>query len=132
MAVFSFDANAAVSLGLAIVLGVVVGLVGFMMGRILPPRKEYPLKRERFEAGNPPKGRARGWFAMQYYPYLIVFLTVEPIVVYSFLFLMSIREMPLSASTLLTVILLSLIPPLVFGLDAARRVEQWVIARLRG
>lgn len=127
MATFSLDVNAAFTVGLGLVAGVLLGLIGILLGRILPPSQDYPLKRERFEAGNPPKGRARGWFSMQYYPYLIIFLTVEPIVVYSFLYLLATRSYPYQSALLLTLILLVLIPPLIFGLESARRIRGWLV-----
>jgi len=128
MTIFPVDVDAIIVIGTALIIGFLVGLVGLIIGRIVSPSREYPLKRERFEAGNPPKGRARGWFAMQYYPYLIVFLTIEPIIVYSYLFLMVAHNLIVEAATIFGLIILMIIPPLIFGLDSARRVREWLIA----
>lgn len=127
MTTFSFDVNAAFTVGLGLTAGILLGLIGILLGRILPPSREYPLKRERFEAGNPPKGRARGWFSMQYYPYLIVFLTVEPVIVYSFLYLLATKSYPYDSITLLALIIAILTPPLIFGLDSARKIREWIV-----
>ncbi|RLG53305.1 MAG: hypothetical protein DRN96_00225 [Thermoproteota archaeon] len=122
-----FDLAAAITLALAFAIGVVIGAIGFVLGRIISPRRELPMKRERYECGNKPMGRARGWFAMQYYPYLIVFLTVEPIAIYCFLSLILAKEALLQVSAILALIVAMLAPTLLFGLEAARRVELWLV-----
>ncbi len=109
--------------GLAI--GVGLGIIGLLLGKLVSPSKELPKKRERYECANPPKGRARGWFMMQYYPYLIIFLTIEPIMIFSFLFLLGAHVHTLFVSALFAAILGVLIPPLIFGLSSARRLELW-------
>jgi NADH-quinone oxidoreductase subunit A len=101
------------------------GLLGFMISRIVAPPKPLPMKNERFECGNPPVKKGRGLFTMQYYAYLVVFLTVEPVFVYMFLLLMDIRQAFLEVGELFGVITLMLIPPIVFGLDSARRIALW-------
>ena len=62
---------------------------------------------------------------MQYFAYLVVFLAVEPVFIYSFLLLMDAHQAFFATSTLFGAILLILIPPLIFGLDAARKVRLW-------
>lgn len=108
-------------------LGFVIGVLGYVLSRLVTPRRSFPSKFQRFEAGNPPHGRARGWFAMQYYGYLIVFLTVEPIVIYMFLILMHLNASPIPSLLLFIILVLMLIPPMVFGLDLARKVKIWLI-----
>ncbi len=106
-------------------IGIGLGIIGLLLGKLVSPSKELPRKKERYECANPPKGRARGWFMMQYYPYLIIFLTIEPIMIFSFLFLLEAHVKTLFVSALFAVILGVLIPPLVFGLSSARRLELW-------
>ena len=62
---------------------------------------------------------------MQYFSYLILFLTVEPIMIYSFLFLLADRVFFLNAIQLFLAVLLMLVPPLIFGLASAKRLELW-------
>ncbi len=106
-------------------IGIGLGIIGLILGKLVSPSKELPKKRERYECANPPKGRARGWFMMQYYPYLIIFLTIEPIMIFSFLFLLEAHAQTTFVSALFAAILGVLIPPLVFGLSSARRLELW-------
>ncbi len=113
-----------------IVLGLTLPAIGillaFIAGRVLTPRHPSREKFARFEAGNPPFGKARGLFPMQYYPYLIIFLTVEPLVIYLFLIMMMLHEMALTVGLLFAGLSIVLAVPLIFALDSARRLELWV------
>jgi len=108
-----------------LVIGVGIGSLGFVLGRLLAPSRYLKRKRLRYECGNPPSGRARGLFIMQYYPYLIVFLTVEPVMIYSFLLLMEAHSSPYKVLWLFLLILGIVTPPLIFGLNSARRLRLW-------
>jgi NADH-quinone oxidoreductase subunit A len=115
-----------VTIILALTLPAIGILLAFIAARILTPRHPTREKFARFEAGNPPFGRARGLFPMQYYPYLIIFLTVEPLVIYLFLIMMVLHEMALTVALLFAGLSLILAVPLIFALDSARRLELWV------
>jgi len=115
-------------LAVIISLGMFVGVLGYVVSRLITPRKEYPSKFERFEAGNPPCGRARGFFVMQYYAYLIIFLTVEPIAIYFFIIIIDMYSNFFSI-ILFSILTLFLIPPLIFGLNEARKMRLWVLKR---
>jgi len=117
-----------VTFAVILVLGVVVGIFGYVISRLITPRKEYPYKFERFETGNPPHGKARGFFVMQYYAYLIIFLTVEPIAIYFFIIMIDMLS-SLSSLIIFSILVLSLIPPLIFGLNEAKKVEIWVLRK---
>lgn len=114
-----------VSITLGLVLGIGIGLIGILLGKVISPAREFPKKRERYECANPPRGRARGLLMMQYYPYLILFLTVEPIMIYSFLLLLEAHSYPLYTLLLFLGVIGILLPPLIFGLHSARRLELW-------
>ena len=73
--------GAGLAIFLLTVIPLALGIVAFLAGRLLAPPKPSSVKLARYEAGNPPHGRARGWLAMQYYPYLLLFLTFEPVAV---------------------------------------------------
>ncbi len=119
--------SAFLAFSVALLLGVGIGVIGFMLGRVLAPTRRLPKKRERYECGNPPKGRARGIFTMQYYPYLIIFLTVEPVAIYGFLVALAAHQYVTRVAGLLGGIILLLIPPLIFGLRLAGRLELWSV-----
>ena len=110
---------------LGFLIAFATGLIGYLLSRIITPRRRYPMKFKRYEAGNPPKGKARGWFMMQYYAYLIVFLTVEPILIYLFILILGLHSHPISTSIIFMIFVLVLLPPLIFGLDSAKRVKLW-------
>ena len=115
-------------LAIIISLGVFVGVLGYVISRLITPRREYPFKFERFETGNPPHGKARGFFMMQYYVYLIIFLTVEPIAFYFFIIMLDLTSSPYSI-ILFSILILSLIPPLIFGLNEAKKVRLWLLRK---
>lgn len=117
------DAVAAFSLGITLGLG--IGIIGILLGKLISPFKGFPKKRERYECANPPRGRARGLLMMQYYPYLILFLTLEPIMIYSFLLLLEAQSYPALILYLFLGILGIVIPPFIFGLHSAGRLELW-------
>ena len=119
--------NAFLTFTVALLVGIGIGIIGFALGRILAPTRELPKKKERYECGNPPKGRARGIFTMQYYPYLIIFLTVEPVAIYGFLVALAAHHYTLRVAGLLGGMILLLAPSLVFGLKWAGRLEVWSV-----
>ena len=121
------DTYTLIAFVLALIGGLAAGLIGYAISRLVAPSKDYPMKYERFEAGNPPTKKGRGWFTMQYYAYLVVFLTVEPVFIYLFLLLMEAHVLFFSVVQLFGLILLMLIPPIIFGLDAARKISLWRI-----
>lgn len=103
-----------------------VGLLGYTLGRIIPPRRKLARKYDRYESGNPPIGSARGLFTMQYYPYVIMFLVVEPISI--FLIILSLaREYVIVSGFYIFLTFLTLIPPLIYGLKEAERIELWLV-----
>ena len=108
-----------------LIIGIGIGVLGFILGRLLAPSRSLERKRLRYECGNPPRGRARGLLMMQYYPYLIVFLTVEPVMIYSFLLLMEAHNSPYRVMLLFLTVLGIITPPLVFGLNSAWRLKLW-------
>ncbi len=114
-----------VTLSIGLTLGIGLGIIGIVLGKIASPSRDFPKKRERYECANPPIGRARGLLMMQYYPFLLLFLTIEPIMIYSFLFLLESYKYPLNTLLLFAGILGFMIPPLIFGLHSARRLELW-------
>jgi NADH-quinone oxidoreductase subunit A len=121
------ETNTLIAFVLALIGGLAAGLIGYAVSRLVAPSKDYPMKYERFEAANPPTKKGRGWFTMQYYAYLVVFLTVEPVFIYLFLLLMEAHVLFFSVVQLFGLILLMLIPPIIFGLDAARKISLWRI-----
>lgn len=121
------DTSTLIAFFLAIAGGVAFGVIGFTISRVVAPPKILPLKNERFECGNPPTHEGRGHLTMQYYAYLVVFLTVEPVFIYWFLLLMDAHQAFWTTAGLFGVILAMLIPPMVFGLDSARKIGLWTM-----
>ena len=117
--------NVLITFSLGIVIGVGLGAIGLILGKLLAPSKDLPKKKERYECANPPQGRARGLFIMQYYPFLILFLMLEPVMIYSFLFLLEAHRYIFNVSLLFTAMVAILVSPLIFGICYAMRLELW-------
>ncbi len=88
---------------------------------------EEPYKYERYEAGNPPKGEARGKVSMQYLGYLIVFLAVEPAVVVFALLLAAPQALAGSVLKLFAVLVAVYAPLLAYSISEAKRTESWML-----
>ncbi|GGP20631.1 NADH dehydrogenase subunit A [Thermocladium modestius] len=61
-------------------IGLLTDGVVLLLRRIFGKRKESPVKTMRFEAGNIPVGEAKSMLPMQYIGFLIMFLSVEPVI----------------------------------------------------
>lgn len=61
-------------------IGLLVDGVVLLLRRVFGNRKESPVKTMRFEAGNIPVGEAKSMLPMQYIGFLIMFLSVEPVI----------------------------------------------------
>jgi NADH:ubiquinone oxidoreductase subunit 3 (subunit A) len=88
-----------------IILLILIGdlpLIAYAIGRAVAPSLDFPTKRERFESGNPPSGRAKGFFVMQYYPYLLMFAALEPFLILVMFIVLSFTVVTLSYKILLT------------------------------
>lgn len=125
MAALLIDTGTIIAFVLALGAGIGFGIFGYAISKLVAPPKPLPMKNERFECGNPPTRQGRGQLTMQYFAYLVVFLTVEPVFIYSFLLLMDAHEAFTNVVVLFSMIILMLIPPIIFGLDSARRVRLW-------
>ncbi len=118
--------NLAVEAGILIVLSIVIAFVGFFVGRALAT-KDYPATFERFESGNPPVGRGRGWFIMQYYPYLMIFMILEPLVIFLIFLLTGFRSFPFELFILAGLMIMIAIPAAYFANSQARVIENWKV-----
>ncbi len=123
----SIDLHNLIVLSMSIIVGFGIGIFGYLLARLVSPRKDLPLKRVRYECGNKPLGRARGWYAMQYYAFLILFLTVEPITIYLFILLIMANTALVDVSILFLLILGMLAPTLYFGVKVAGRLKLWLM-----
>lgn len=117
--------NAYIVFIVIVTLGIGTGILGYFLSRLVSISKPEQAKDFRYECGNLPHGRARGWLAMQYFAYLIIFLTIEPIVIFSFTYLPLSYKFPITSIILTILIILILIPPLLFALQSAKSIDLW-------
>jgi len=100
--------------------------IAYLIGRAVSPPIDYPTKLERFESGNLPYGRGRGYFLMQYYPYLLIFIAMESYVVLV-LFIALSSVLGLAASSLILILLSAvfILPSFVYALRKAGVIDLW-------
>ncbi len=115
---------AGVYLDVAVILlvGVVISILSYVLGRALS-RGEAPDTSKRFESGNLPEGRARGQFIMQYFPYLLMFMLMEPAFVIMFIVLLGYR---LPSFIIFLASLVTVLPALAFAYREAGVIRKWL------
>ncbi|AEM38734.1 hypothetical protein Pyrfu_0865 [Pyrolobus fumarii 1A] len=121
----SFEANYAVMALLAL-LGFFGTLAAYFIARIITWGPSHPFKRARYEAGNPPRRRARVSTIPQYYGYIIIFIVLDPLFALLFLTPPSSALNPLRTLMWVALVSVILIPPLLYALHYAERIEYWV------
>jgi NADH-quinone oxidoreductase subunit A len=85
---------------------------------------DHPMKRLRYEAGNPPSGEARISALYQYFGYILIFVALDPVFMLLFL-LPSLTGRWMDAVMLSLASVLILLPPLAYAVRYARRREYW-------
>ncbi len=110
-----------IAFSVAVVLTLVAILATLLLAMAINKGLEHPLKRCRYEAGNPPRGHARIVVPPQYYGYVLMFLVVD--VVFVFLFLLSLASKLSPFWVLITILVL--LPPLMYAQRYARDIKQW-------
>jgi len=87
---------------------------------------EHPLKRVRYEAGNPPRGAARVPVLYQYFGFMLVFVALDP--VFMLLFILPTLAGEWQRAVALSMAMVGLIlPPLMYAVRYATRKEQWIL-----
>lgn len=113
------------TLALTLLLGIVAGLLVVVLALILVEGPEGKFKRKRYEAGNPPSGEAKTQLPYQYYGYLLLYLTVEPLLAFLYLYPGVPREQALPSFLVLLSAFLFLAPLVAWGVKAADELERW-------
>jgi len=125
--------QAVVAFGLPSILVLIAGYGGYKILSLIVPNEPSPIKTSRFEAGNIPTGEGRLWFPLQYYGYLLIYTSLEPILVLLF----TIASIPFYLSSLLfrniLIIVLSFIillyPVLLYSINQINTILNWELRR---
>ncbi|MEM0377643.1 MAG: NADH-quinone oxidoreductase subunit A [Thermofilum sp.] len=105
---------------ITLALGLLAGSLVLLLARILERGPGGRFKRARYEAGNPPSGEAKARLPFQYYGYVLLYLSVEPLMV--LFFLTTYYDKPALSAALAA---LALLPAVVWGALAADELERW-------
>jgi NADH-quinone oxidoreductase subunit A len=92
---------------------------------VFPKRKENPFRDMPFESGQVPQGEARRRLAMQYYPYVLMFVVFDVVGMFLFAWGISFTQIPIGSSLMVLLFLLLLGAPLGYALRLALRRENW-------
>ncbi len=85
---------------------------------------EHPLKRLRYEAGNPPRGEARAPVLYQYFGYILLFVALDP--VFMLLFVLPTLAGEWEKAVLLSLASVALLlPPVAYAVKYARKRGYW-------
>ena len=122
--------QALLAFGLPIVLLLLAGYGGYKLLSIVITGERNPVKISRFEAGNIPYGEGRLWFPLQYYGYVLIYTSLEPIIVLLF----AIAEAAYTSSfllfrNLLIIIISSIVilyPILYYAVKQVNIIENWL------
>ncbi|AWR94829.1 NADH-quinone oxidoreductase subunit A [Acidianus brierleyi] len=125
--------QAIVAFGLPSILVLIAGYGGYKLLSLIVPNEPSPVKTSRFEAGNIPTGEGRLWFPLQYYGYLLIYTSLEPILVLLF----TVASVPFYLSSLLfrnILIIISsfiaiLYPILVYSVNQINMILNWELRR---
>ena len=125
--------QALLAFGLPTILFLLAGYGGYKILSLAVEGKFNPLKVSRFEAGNIPFGEGRLWYPLQYYGYLLVYTSIEPIIV----ILLAIAEASYYSSfilfrnllILITSMIVLLYPVLYYAVKQVNVIEYWLMRR---
>ncbi|MET1129086.1 MAG: NADH-quinone oxidoreductase subunit A [Thermoproteota archaeon] len=117
-------ADAAISLLVTLILVPVTLIVAVAFLMLGTRSLDHRLKRLRYEAGNPPEGRSRFPTLYQYFGYVVMFIALDPVFMLLFLLPVALAEWG-RASVLTLVSVLVLLPPIVYAVRYAKRVDYW-------
>ena len=115
----------AISIFAVIILLFTVPLLTLPYLMVFPRRKENPFRDMPFESGQVPQGEARHRLAMQYYPFVLMFVVFDVVGMFLFAWGISFNQIPLDSSLVVVLFLVLLGAPLVFALRLALRRENW-------
>jgi len=121
--------QALLAFGLPLILFLLAGYGGYKFLSLVVPSEYNPVKVSRFEAGNIPYGEGRLWFPLQYYGYVLIYTSLEPIVVLFF----AIAEAAYSTllfRNFLIIILSSIVilyPILYYAVKQVNIIENWLV-----
>jgi len=119
------DIYAVAIIVLLVVVSLLIPLIAHYISIAISPEIEYVMKRERFESGNPRSGRSRGFFIMQYYPFLLMFSSLEPLIVLLVFILISPHELLNLITYAVLVSFIIILPILYFAYKFAEDLSLW-------
>jgi len=111
------------------ILAFVVALVAaglaavYIVARLATRGAAHPFKELRYEAGNPPRGRARKPILKQYYGYILLFLVTEPLIVLLYLVSLTTPVEPVATASWILLSTGIVSPILIYALERMRGEE---------
>ncbi|MEZ0248148.1 MAG: NADH-quinone oxidoreductase subunit A [Thermoproteus sp.] len=92
---------------------------------LIAPQAPTEAKRRRYEAGNPPQGEAKSRLAMQYFGYVLMLVTLEPLIAVPIVYF-AISPSYASAIYLLVIVALIVIAAM-YAYAHSRDIRKWIL-----
>jgi NADH-quinone oxidoreductase subunit A len=125
--------NALLAFGLPLLIFIGLGYAIYLILKLILPSRYNPIKVSRFEAGNIPTGEGRLWFPLQYFGYVLVYMSLEPIIV----ILLIISQTPYYINNNIFLKLLIIVcsfvvlmyPVIYYGIKLSDMIKYWELRR---
>ncbi len=120
------DLPGVITIAIVGVVFLALPFIAYLIGRTFSPPIDFPTKVDRFESGNIPYGRGRGYFLMQYYPYLLMFIAMESyVVLILFIAFSAVAGVILNSFLLILLSVVIILPSFVYALKKAGVIDLW-------
>ena len=116
--------DAIVALAVTSILLPLILYLAYIFMRYATEEIGHELKQVRYEAGNPPSGDAHKPVLYQYFGYILLFISLDPVFMLLFI-LPAIVESWSKVALLSLAIVLIILPPLAYAVRYARKIEYW-------
>lgn len=115
-------------LALTIVFLLILGLTLLAIYAIylIAPQAPTEAKRRRYEAGNPPQGEAKSRLAMQYFGYVLMLVTLEPLIAVPIIYF-AISPLSVESAIYLLVIVALIVLASLYAYAHSKDIRKWIL-----
>lgn len=114
----------AVAIAVALLLGLT--LLAIYAVYLIAPQAPTEAKRRRYEAGNPPHGEPKAPLAMQYFGYVLMLVTLEPLVVLPIVYF-ALKPTSLASAAMVLAALALVAAASIYGYAHSRDIRKWTV-----
>lgn len=93
---------------------------------LIAPQAPTEVKRRRYEAGNPPQGEAKSRLAMQYFGYVLMLVTLEPLIAVPLVYF-ALSPTSVESALYLVIIVVLLALASLYAYVHSRDIRRWIL-----